>query len=436
MRNQIRTILLPLGDVVMLMVSFFVMLVMAFPGNVSEEIIESHFTPFIIVFCIWIFVFLLFNLYDFQSVKPTIPNLRKIGVASIVALASSAILFYLIPFFGITPKTNLVIFSVVFVLLFIVWRRIFYNIFSSHFRKGLALLIDPKKDSESFEKIKNYIESTPQSGFFIFGTYASFQEFMFVKDKGQIDTIIVSKNLLKEQKDLISIYSTVKNILDLRHAYESILGKIPVDSIDETWFLHNVQSTNNPFYNLISKMINILTALFVLVVTLPFLIIVALLIKLTDHGSIFYTQTRVGKGGKNFKLYKFRSMVMDSETNGPVWANKNDSRMTAIGKIIRKLHIDELPQMINILRGELALVGPRPERPEFVSKLESTIPHYEFRHIIHPGFTGWAQIKYRYANSVEDSKEKLEYDLYYIKNRNFFIDLGIILRTIQIIFTH
>ena len=127
---------------------------------------------------------------------------------------------------------------------------------------------------------------------------------------------------------------------------------------------------------------------------------------------------------------------MDSEMNGAVWANKNDGRITPVGKIIRKLHIDEIPQMINILKGDISLVGPRPERPEFVTKLEATVPHYELRHIIRPGFTGWAQIKYRYASTMEDSKEKFEFDLYYIKNKNIFLDFAIILKTIQIIFTH
>ena len=129
-------------------------------------------------------------------------------------------------------------------------------------------------------------------------------------------------------------------------------------------------------------------------------------------------------------------MIINSESNGAVWSNKKDTRITPVGKIIRKLHIDEIPQMINILKGDISLVGPRPERPEFVALLEKEIPYYLFRHVIRPGFTGWAQIKYQYANTIDDSKEKFEYDLYYIKNKNFFLDLGIILRTMQIIFTH
>ena len=420
----------------MLVTAFFVMLTIAFPGKISKNIIDSHFLPFIIVFGIWLLVFFLFNLYETQSIKPTIPNLRIISIASMVSLTASIVLFYVVPSFGIAPKTNLIIFSITFIILFIIWRRIFYNIFSIYFRKGVAFIVEPNKDKACIEKIKNYIENYPQSGFFILGIYTSGEEFTTRQDKTPVDTLIVSKNSLKKTKDLTLIYSVVKNILDLTYAYENMLGKIPVDSIDETWFVHNIQSTNTAFYNMINYFTGKIIAFIVLVIISPIILIVTILIKLNDKGPIFYTQLRVGRNGENFKLYKFRSMIVNSETNGAVWAGKNDERITPIGKIIRKLHIDEIPQMINILQGDLSLVGPRPERPEFVTQLRDTIPHYELRHIIRPGFTGWAQIKYRYANTTEDSKEKFEYDLYYIKNRNIFIDFGIILRTIQIIFTH
>ncbi|OGI75891.1 hypothetical protein A3C67_03425 [Candidatus Nomurabacteria bacterium RIFCSPHIGHO2_02_FULL_42_19] len=436
MKKGARSVLLLLGDMAMLITAFFIMLEVAFQGEISQQVVSSHFMPFVFVFGIWIFVFFLFNLYETQLIKPTIPHLRMIGIASLVAFSTSIILFYIVQSFGIAPKTNLVIFSTIFVILFIGWRRIFCNIFSINFRKSIVCIVDQNKNNAYVKEIINYIETYPQSGFYVLGIYSSLDEFTTRQAKTQVDTLIVSKDSLKKTGNLILIYNNVKNILDLTYAYENILGKIPVDSIDETWFLHNVQSTNTTSYNIITYFINIAVSLIVLTVTFPFLLVVALLIKLYDRGSIFYTQLRVGKENKTFKLYKFRSMIMNSESNGAVWAGKNDNRITPMGKIIRKLHIDEIPQMINVLKGDLSLVGPRPERLEFVVQLENTIPHYEFRHIIRPGFTGWAQIKYRYANTVENSKEKFQYDLFYIKNRNIFMDFGIILRTIQIIFTH
>ncbi|MEZ4114028.1 MAG: sugar transferase [Candidatus Paceibacterota bacterium] len=149
-----------------------------------------------------------------------------------------------------------------------------------------------------------------------------------------------------------------------------------------------------------------------------------------------YKQKRVGKDSEHFLIWKLQSMKQNAEKNGAVWAEEKDSRITRFGKILRKLHIDEIPQMINVLKGDINLVGPRPERPEFVEKLEKEIPYYFLRHSITPGFTGWAQIKYRYARTVDDSQDKFEYDLYYLKNRNVFLDFGIIIKTIQIIFTH
>ena len=172
--------------------------------------------------------------------------------------------------------------------------------------------------------------------------------------------------------------------------------------------------------------------------------ILAIMARLIEDGKpIFIKQERVGLNNKIFKLYKLRSMIVSSENgmaekDGAVWSSglESDPRITKVGKIMRKTHIDEIPQMINVLKGDISIVGPRPERPEFVEVLEKEIPYYSFRHITKPGFTGWAQIKYHYANTTESSKEKFEYDLYYIKNSNIFIDIGIILRTVQIIFTH
>ena len=436
MKNLVRTFFLLFGDIVMMVIAFFIMLEIAFPGKISKVDIESHSTPFTVVFLIWIFIFFLFNLYEAESVKPTIPHLKRIGVATIVAIVASVVLFYIIPDFGITPKTNLLIFSATFILLFIIWRRIFYRVFSVNFKKNVGFILKTSEDEAYGKELIDYIKTYPQSGFFVFGAYSSLKEFLERKDGEQIDILIISKNILEETGDLELIYNKVGHVLNLAQAYEDILGKIPVDSIDETWFLHNIQSINTTSYNIITYFINIAVSLIVLIVTFPFLLIVALLIKIHDGGSIFYTQLRVGKKNKTFKLYKFRSMIMDSEPNGAVWSDKSDNRITPIGKIIRKLHIDEIPQMINVFKGDLSLVGPRPERPEFVTQFNNTIPHYKLRHIICPGFTGWAQIKYKYANTKEDSKEKFQYDLFYIKNRNIFMDFGIILRTIQIIFTH
>lgn len=436
MKKGVRAVLLPLGDILMLMVAFFIMLEVAFPKKISQEIINSHFLPFLVVFIVWIFVFFLFNLYETESIKPTIPNLKRIGGASMVAFTASIVLFYMIPDFGITPKTNLVIFSAIFLLLFIVWRRFCFKIFSAYFKKSVTFVVNQEKDAPYTGEIINYIKAYPQSGFFLLNIYSSLKEFWERKDERQVDTLVVSKNTFVENQEIKLPYNKVENILDLAYAYENILGKIPVNSIDETWFLYNIRNTNKTFYETTTRFLNIVISFIVLIAVSPFFLFVALFIKLEDGGPIFYIQPRIGKNGKAFDFYKFRSMIVNADQTGPEWTEKKDPRITKVGKIIRRLHIDETPQFLNVFLGDMALVGPRPEIPSFEEKLKKEIHHYSLRHIITPGFTGWAQIKFRNARGVAESKEKFEYDLYYIKNRNIFMDFGILLRTVVIIFTH
>jgi len=176
-----------------------------------------------------------------------------------------------------------------------------------------------------------------------------------------------------------------------------------------------------------------IVSLFLLIVTFPIILITAILIKLESKGSIFYKQERIGQFNKPFIVYKFRSMRLDAEKNGAQWSTKGDSRITKVGRVIRKLRVDELPQLINVLKGEMSVVGPRPERAVFIKELEKEIPYYRFRHAVLPGVTGWAQVKYQYGASLEDSKWKHKYDLYYIKHAGLWMDLKILLYTVKVI---
>lgn len=189
------------------------------------------------------------------------------------------------------------------------------------------------------------------------------------------------------------------------------------------------------FYDVFKRATDLLFALIVSIVTLPILLVGALLVRLTSHGNAFYRQLRVGLHGRLFTIHKLRTMVDDAEAGGLQWAEKNDTRITPLGKFLRATRIDELPQLWNVLRGDMSLVGPRPERPEFVEQLEKEIPFYRARFAVRPGITGWAQVKHRYVNSVEDTKTKLEYDLFYIKNRSLWLDLVILGKTTKTVVT-
>ncbi|MEW6127064.1 MAG: TIGR03013 family XrtA/PEP-CTERM system glycosyltransferase [Acidobacteriota bacterium] len=214
--------------------------------------------------------------------------------------------------------------------------------------------------------------------------------------------------------------------------YEKLTGKIATELLRPSWLIFSRGSRLTDIANHIRRVLNLGLALCGFVVSLPIMLLVAVAIKLESRGPLFYLQARVGKNGRLFNIIKFRSMSVDAEKDtGPIWADKADTRVTRIGRIIRKLRLDELPQFINIIRGDMNFVGPRPERPVFVEQLSEMIPYYQQRHLIKPGLTGWAQIKFPYASSVEDAFEKLRYDLYYIKNRSLFLDAVIVFETVK-----
>jgi exopolysaccharide biosynthesis polyprenyl glycosylphosphotransferase len=209
---------------------------------------------------------------------------------------------------------------------------------------------------------------------------------------------------------------------------EKLLGEVPAESIAAEWFLRaDVQSRSN--YEAVSRLLDFVVAGLGLVLTLPLWPLITLLIRLDSAGPVFFRQVRVGQRGRLFQICKFRTMRLDAEKDGARWAAENDARVTRIGRYLRKSRLDELPQLFNILRGDMSLVGPRPERPEFVRRLEHLLPHYRLRHLIKPGLTGWAQINYGYGSSIADAHRKLCFDLYYLKHRSLELDLAILIRT-------
>jgi sugar transferase (PEP-CTERM system associated) len=215
--------------------------------------------------------------------------------------------------------------------------------------------------------------------------------------------------------------------------YERIMGKISVEMLRPSWIIFSGGGKRSRFWSVVHRLFNFVLAVIGIFLSFPIWVLTAIAIKLESTGPVFYKQERVGKNGKLFTIIKFRSMRQDAEKNGPVWAAKDDDRTTYVGRFIRKVRIDELPQLINVLRGEMSFVGPRPERPVFVEQLTELIPFYSQRHLVEPGLTGWAQVKYDYGASVEDALQKLQFDLYYIKNASLFFDIWIMLQTAKIV---
>jgi sugar transferase (PEP-CTERM system associated) len=214
--------------------------------------------------------------------------------------------------------------------------------------------------------------------------------------------------------------------------YERVTGQVHLDMLRPSWLIFAGRARDTRLKTVLRDSLHRLLALTGLIVSLPIAILTAILIKLDSRGEIFYRQERIGKNGRTFQVLKFRSMKTDAEADGkPIWAASDDERTTRVGRIIRKIRVDEIPQFWNIIKGEMSFIGPRPERPHFVAQLAEEVPFYEHRHLVAPGLTGWAQIKYPYGASVEDARQKLQYDLFYIKNQTLALDIIIVVETIK-----
>lgn len=223
-------------------------------------------------------------------------------------------------------------------------------------------------------------------------------------------------------------------VLDLAGFYERVRGQVPTESLKASWLVYGHGFVQGGVRTAVKRLFDLVCSSLLLVAASPIMVLAALAIRLDSAGPIIYRQERVGLGGKSFMCLKFRSMRTDAEKDGVArWASKNDTRVTRVGAFIRKCRIDELPQLFSVLKGEMSLVGPRPERPSFVESLRKQIPFYDIRHSVKPGVTGWAQVRYSYGASVEDARRKHEYDLYYVKNNSLFLDLLVLFETVSVV---
>jgi lipopolysaccharide/colanic/teichoic acid biosynthesis glycosyltransferase len=260
-------------------------------------------------------------------------------------------------------------------------------------------------------------------------------------EKHAIDLVVISPEIRTNsvyEHDLYNLLFTGVEIIDLAAFYEVITGRVPPFIFSEGWFLEHLHLADNPIYDRLRTIMDYGAAVIVGLIGIFLFPFIALAIKLNSPGPIFFHQKRVGKSGVEFTLYKFRSMYAlapdgSAEVNGAQFATKNDTRITAVGRFLRKTRMDELPQIWNILKRDLTLVGPRPERPEITRELEHRIHYYPLRHVVRPGITGWAQIHQNYTDNFESTEEKLQYDFYYIKNKSLLLDIIILLRTVNVV---
>jgi len=334
------------------------------------------------------------------------------------------------------PKTNLLIFGAVSFLFLYFWRMRVRTLFVRNASNTIVLGSTPLLSSTV-----QFLKENPQVGFNItewiqIVTKETLESLPEKITKTDSRLIVIQTNALTNPTTLATLYKLLPletSVMTFPNFYESVFEKEPIDELNESWFIEHI-TVRRPIYDMVKRTTDIIAAILIIIIFFLPSFIIALLIKLSSRGTVFYSQTRIGKNNIQFTLYKFRSMHADAEKDGAQWSTQNDDRITKIGKFLRYTHLDELPQAWNMIRGDISLVGPRPERPEFIKTLEKEIPFYNIRHIIRPGFTGHAQVNYRYGASIEDSKEKLAYDIYYIKHRSTITDNFIVLKTVKMIF--
>jgi exopolysaccharide biosynthesis polyprenyl glycosylphosphotransferase len=416
-------------------------------NNISFEILQSPF--FLVTFSVIITLYYLLDLYRLDT---RIAGLRAPGrtiFATIISWAISAIIIYILgpkQFSGEYFGRGIITIELGSFLIWATYSRLIISSWLDDKKNNLKWLavgtekeyIDffnefkKKKDNGSISFILDNIKNDnkiPCSG-----TWNSLESFLAKQWSGLIVADSVKSNSEIIQKIMHARLQGFR-VFSLTDFYENIWLKVPVNSLKDNWFLSfgGFELIHGQLGLRLKRLFDLFMASTMLMASIPIAIIVSILIKIFDKGPIIYKQIRIGLNGQNFKIYKFRSMQINSENDGAKWTSINDNRITKIGKFLRLTRIDELPQLINVIRGDMSFIGPRPERPEFNEMLEQEIPYYQLRHLVRPGITGWAQVLYPYGASVDDAREKLKYDLYYIKNYSVLLDFSIILKTVRIV---
>lgn len=449
-RIRVKQILLLMGDFVVFQLSVPIMLLLRY-GQVTAENYDQHAFPFLILSLLWLVGFYVAGLYDLRLSRDTLKFFRTYFEGTVANLLLSLGFFYLLPIFGITPRTNLFLFVAIVLVLDYIWRLGFNRLIAKGLFRTRVLFAGTPEDAIGVDnliretapgfELKAVIQTAAgtrfDDGSIVW--YASPDAIKELVNKNLIDTIVIGHKPEEVIGLQDALYETIFSAVTLvdRATFEEIAtGRIPLEHISQSWFLSHIREGEKVAYESVKRFFDLLSAIPIGLVTLVLFPFLALLVKMSSPGPILIRQKRVGLKGEPFTLYKFRSMRQDAEADGrPKLASdqKNDPRVTHIGKILRATSLDELPQIWNILRGDMSVIGPRPERPEFVEELTRQMPFYALRHLTRPGVTGWAQVNFRYASSFADNIKKLQYDLYYIKHRSFMLDLSILLKTIRIV---
>lgn len=436
---KVKQLSLVIGDFIFMLGALFLALTLRYLD--VPEALEAHFWTFLPIFLGLLIAYYIAGYYDLKTLpygNSFIQGLMKINV---FLLAVAVGYFYVFPNQSLSPKTNLVLFIVIYSIIFVFWRRIFFSMLrGSLYKTNIAFIGYNKRIAEIIEDIKH----NPQLGYktkiilteakidipgvHIIKSNEGLEELVA---KYNIGVIVMEKGTGDDEelkKRLFNCLPLGVSYISLSNFYERITGKIALEIIGQAWFLENLNLADKKIYESTKRVIDLILALFIFTVTLPIWPILAIIIKIESKGPVMFTQMRLGKNNIPFQILKFRTMKV--EGNDYKLTEKDDNRITKWGNFMRKTRLDEIPQVLNIIRGEMSFVGPRPERPELAGGLENKVPFFGVRTLVKPGISGWDQISGEYHSpTAEDTYKKLQYDLFYLKNRSIYLDLTVILKT-------
>jgi len=430
LQNKIKSTFLILGDLLVLYLSLYLAILLRHGLPFNKEVFSQCFLPFSIVFLVWIILFSISHLYELRYAANKKKFFEMVFKLFSLAAIISVIYFYLfVPSFA--PKKVLFLTLAFSFILFLIWRIIFNRIIKIP-RINVLIISKTKESSE----INMFLKKHPQIGYDVIKTLSPEEIDQTTKEleENDIDLFVIDSNLFDSLLSYVPDIRLKLKVVDIIDFYESALQKIPVNLLSSSWFLENYYSKNWELYETLKRISDIFGGLVLFIFSLPLWPIIALLIVLDSNGPVLHKSVRIGSKDKTFYIYKFRTMFDKADKIGPSWTLENDPRVTRIGRILRFLHLDEIPQVLNIIKGDVSFVGPRPEEKKLVGLFKKKIPFYQFRLLIKPGVIGWAQINYPHSASVEDAQEKLKYDFYYLKNRNIFFDVIIALKAWRIPF--
>ncbi len=421
--NSKISFLLALGDIFSFTFSLFLTLIIRYGFKVSPEIVRDHVIPFAVLFVLWVLVFLIAGLYEKRSVIFRRELLSILLKAQAVNAVIAVAFFYFATFAKVAPKTNLFIYLFISSVLIILWRT--RGAFSSYNYEETALMLAHGPDVEALQ----YEIKTKKGYALHIVTQPDGKKIDSIQN---ISVVIFDAHDPKTKdlhKDLYQLIFSHVQFIDITEVYENVFGRVPLSLVNEGWFLENISTQPKMTYEALKRGMDIILSGILGIASLVLYPLVILLIATTSKGPVFIFQKRIGKDNQPITIPKFRTMIVN---DGGAWITDNDNRITTVGKFLRATRIDELPQLFSVIKGDMSLIGPRPDIYDLGEKLAKEIPYYKIRNVIKPGLSGWAQIEQQTPpQSLEETTLRLAYDFYYIKNRSFVLDLKIALRTIK-----